>query len=38
LKSKAQAALGDEEKMVIKNKIDEIEKLTKEAQRLLGAG
>jgi voltage-gated potassium channel len=38
LKSEAQAALGDEEKMVIKNKIDEIEKLTKEVQRLLGAG
>jgi voltage-gated potassium channel len=38
LKSKAQAALSDEEKMVIKNKIDEVEKLTKEVQRLLGAG
>jgi len=39
LKSKTQAGLlGHEEKMVIKNKIDEIEKLTKEVQRLLGAG
>jgi hypothetical protein len=38
LKRKTHAGiLGDEEKMVIKNKLDEIEKLTKEVQRLLGA-
>jgi Ion channel len=38
LKRKTQAGLlGDEEKMAIKNKIDEIEKLTKEVHTLLGA-
>jgi voltage-gated potassium channel len=39
LKSKSQAGpLRDEEKMAIKNKIDEIEKLIKEVHTLLGAG
>jgi voltage-gated potassium channel len=38
LKSKTRTGLlGDEEKMIIKNKMEEIEKLTKEVQRLLGA-
>jgi hypothetical protein len=39
LKSKSQAGpLRDEEKMAIKNKIDEIEKMIKEVHTLLGAG
>ncbi|MGB6533060.1 MAG: hypothetical protein WBF33_33635 [Candidatus Nitrosopolaris sp.] len=38
LKSKTQAgSLTDDEKMVIRNKIDELEKLIKEVHTLLGA-
>jgi len=39
LNSKTQAGtFGDEQKIAIKNKIEEIEKLTKEVHALLGAG